>query len=521
MGRNKKYNYALIQKICKRKKEISVTEVAKEYCEREGIEYGEGVRKSFSAIIKSLNVKTPELKANETTEYQKAISKRVKKKKRFMVTWAQAHTPVDKTVWDGMKLLAKEYKAEIIVIPGTYVNPSSTHGYMETTWDPELLPYLHASEDKLHPYLSLISDANVLPTAQRPLRGFEGITGEESSIVGHPRHHFEVVPTLPNSREKFMATTGSITVPNYRNARVGKKAQFHHIIGFLVVEIFDEENFVMRQVSANSDGTFQDLTFTFDGKKIGKKGVFDTIILGDLHLGHHDKQMLSETKKIAKKGKTKKVVCHDIFDGRSVNHHNSKDFVEKVLMTRKGSNSLRKELQEMYDWIEDWRKDYDLYIVPSNHNDWLDRWVRNGDGVKDVINAELFNEFQKVLFEEKANKGLIAYLIDQNCGSNVHTLHRNDSLKVKDHELNNHGDYGANGSRGSANAYKKLNVKIVSGHGHSIYTLDGAYGVGISTEKDHGYNLGLSSWTKSHGVINGYGKYQHLIYTNGKFTELI
>ena len=191
-----------------------------------------------------------------------------------------------------------------------------------------------------------------------------------------------------------------------------------------------------------------------------------------------------------------------------------------LLSEKYGTNCVQTEIDYMLGWIKEWEK-FGLVVVPSNHNDWLDKWVRLGQGAKDIKNAFIFNKFRNTLFQEEAPKGLVAKVIDDVFSKTVKTLHRNDSFKVKGYELNNHGDLGANGAKGTSTTFKKLNVKIVSGDKHFAYSLDGAHGVGISTVKNHGYNRGLSSWVQSHGVINGNGKFQHLLYSNNKFTKLI
>lgn len=516
-----KYDQDLILKLRKENPTKQIKEVAQEYCNQKGLEYSENVRLRVNNIIIGSESRSGIVDLKDTDGYKNAENRTLKKgTKRFLVTYAQSHTPIDITALDGMEFYAKEIDAEIIVIPGIYNNPNTKFEEYDTGWHPRVLRYMLSREDKLHNYLSIISDANVLPTAERPLRGFEGVTGEESSIVGHPRHHVEVVPTLPQSRDKFLMTTGAITLPNYRDARVGKKAKFHHQIGFLVVEIFNEESFNFRQVACCKDGTFQDLAYEWDGQHISKTGTWDTLILGDLHLGHHDATLLDYTKDIAERMGTKHVVCHDIFDGRSVNHHASKDFVHQVIADKKKEDDLAIELKEAMVWIKEWRH-LNLVIVPSNHNDWLDRWVRGADSKVPPKNAILFNSFRSVLFEEKAPKGLFAFVVDSHFGERVTTLHRDDSFKRLGFELNNHGDMGSNGAKGTATTFKKLNVKVVSGDKHFLYTLDGAYGVGVSTNRKHGYNQGLSSWTVSHGVINSKGKFQHLIYVDGKFSELL
>jgi hypothetical protein len=506
----------------------TVTEFTKHFCKIRGVEYTETARKNINKIIKSSQPKEEDnlIKNIDQSEIYKQAEKAKRKKSDFyLITCAQAHTPINSTVWEGMKAYAEEIGAQIIVVPITYYNNKTSFKPYPTIWHPELLPYMFAREDKIHPYLTLISDANVLPTAERPLRGFEGVTGEESSIVGHPRHHLEVVPTLPNSRDKFMMTTGAITIPNYRKARVGKKAEFHHIEGFLVVEILSNEAFNFRHVSSCEDGSFQDLVYTWDGKKIKKDGRAECIIFGDVHVGQEDPEMIEKTRDVLDILNPKSIVLHDIFDGHSINHHQAKDFVHQVKLEKSGKNDLESEIGEVFSFIDSF-KEWNPVIVPSNHNDWLDKWLRLGGGDKDIKNAIIFNELRWELYNNDCAKGILAHLIDREKKVNktwrgVKTLHRNDSYKVCGHELNNHGDLGSNGAKGTPNTFRKLNVKIVSGDKHFLYTLDGAYGVGVSTVKDHGYNRGLSSWTQSHGVINANGKFQHLIFSGNKFSNLL
>lgn len=481
---------------------------------------------SFGRAIRKLLEKegygdlSKQLKASAV--YKDAMNaKTSQSKKRFLISYAQNNTPILENLLDGMEKLAELYDAEILINAGAYTNPhSEVNEIYKTIWHKRTVPYLISNQQNIHKYLTIITDANVLPTAEMPLRGFEGITGEESSIVGHPRQHFQVVATLPSQKEKLMFTTGSVTLPNYRKARVGKKAEFHHVMGFLVVELLDDENFVARHVSADENGDFNDLCFKWKNGKITQDAKWDTIVLGDLHLGLEDKDMLSETLRLMEIMKPKHTMLHDLFNGKSVNHHAQKDFVHQVLMEKNNTNSIAQELQYMKTWLTNWI-DWGLVVVASNHDAWLDKWVRLGQGQKDVKNAILFNEFQSVLFNEQAPKGLIPYIVDKEFGDRITTLHANDSFKRQGFELGAHGDRGANGGKSSPTTFKKLNVKIVAGDKHQPYTLDGARGVGVSTVLDHGYNLGLSSWVQSHGAIGDNGKFQHLIYSGGRFTDLI
>ena len=500
----------------------TIQELSVKYCDIKGVEHNDNIRRSISSVLSKSEVSTTSIKVKDSQEFKKAEKKKVNKKNKvYFVTYAQNNTPIDSTLLDNMEVLAKKYKAEILVNAGVYLNPGSdSNKKYATTWHKRLIPYLCSNDQKLHKYLRIITDANVLPTASMPLRGFEGITGEESSIIGHPRQHMTTVPTLPGQTPKLMFTTGSITKPNYRKARVGKKAEFNHTMGFLIVEKLDKENFVCRHVSAKKDGSFIDLNNKVKDGKI-TKAEFDTIVLGDTHLGHEDDVMLEEVKNLASKTNTKHVIFHDIFDGHSVNNHIKDDFIQQAILEKKGLNSIYQEVNYMLRWLEQWLP-FNPVIAASNHDDRLDRWVKSFSSIKDVKNAFKINEYRNILLNEQAPKGLIPYEIDKHFKGEVITLGLNDSFKRKGFELALHGHKGSNGSKGGVNAFKKLNTKIVTAHSHSPSTSDGSYVVGITCDEDHGYNVGIGSWMKSVGVINEFGKFQHLFFTkSGKFSNLI
>ena len=106
-------------------------------------------------------------------------------------------------------------------------------------------------------------------------------------------------------------------------------------------------------------------------------------------------------------------------------------------------------------------------------------------------------------------KGVIPELINERF-PNFITLGRNESYKVKNWELAQHGDIGSNGSRGSLLQFRNLNTKIIVGHYHSPGRKDGALSVGTSTKLRVGYNNGPSSWLQSHVIIHGDGRAQHI-----------
>jgi len=266
----------------------------------------------------------------ESEQYELAKKKKADKtKKRFIITWAQNNTPIHTKFLNNVKAYANHIDADIHVIAGRYKNPTSVFSDKnEDVWADEVLPYLDANRHDIHKYLSIMSDIKIQPTATNPMTGLQGMSGINSCVFGSPKVQMEMIPVLEGKKPKMMLTTGSCTLMNYTDSKSGKKGEFHHTIGFVVVEIKDNDNdtFFIRQVTAHDKtGSFTDLFYRVDNCEISKVESISAAVLGDLHYGHHDQQVLDKTFEMLSVLKPKHVILHDVFDGDSISHHQMKD----------------------------------------------------------------------------------------------------------------------------------------------------------------------------------------------------
>jgi hypothetical protein len=452
-------------------------------------------------------------------QYELAKQRQLNKAQdKFIITWAQNDTPVHNGFLRNIKAYAEFLGADIHVIAGRYKNPTSVFTDRDfDTWDNAVLPYLDANRHNLHKYLSIMSDVKIQPTATNPMSGLQGMSGINSCIFGAPKVQLEMISVLEGNKPKMMLTTGSVTKMNYTDSKAGKKGEFHHIYGFTIVEIKDKETFYVRQVTADDKtGDFTDLFYTVKSGNVETVDGIEAIVLGDLHYGHHDEDVLGVTHKFMDKVKPNHVVLHDVFDGDSISHHQMKDPFMQYGKEIQGTNDLKKELDSMMDGLSVFEKYNNVVVVRSNHDDFLDRWLKNEDWKKQPTpkNARLYMQLSDILLGQYAEnpsriKGVIPALINEKFPK-FKTLGRNDSYKVKSWELGQHGDVGSNGSRGSLQQYRTLNTKIVVGHYHSPGRKDGALAVGTSTKLRVGYNSGPSSWLQSHVIIHKDGKAQHI-----------
>ena len=450
-----------------------------------------------------------------------------KKKKRFLITWCQNDTPVHEPFISNLEKYAEHIDADIHVIAGRYKNPTSVFTDKNyETWSDRILDYLDANRHEVHKHMWIMSDVKIQPTAVDPMTGLQGMSGINSCVFGSPKVHLETIPVLEGNLPKMMMTTGACTVKNYTDSKSGKKGEFHHTLGFVIIEIKDNQTFFARQVTATEKGNFTDLYYQVEydlettKSKVSKVKTIAAAILGDIHYGQHDERVISKTLEFFKTVKPQHVVLHDIFDGLSINHHEINDPFIQYKREMDGSNSLKREVEEMLKGLESF-KDHNVTIVRSNHDDFLDRWLKSTDWRKasTLKNSLEYMEYAALLLRGVAPNGVIPYLIRQRFPK-FKTLGRSDSFVVKGWELGQHGDVGSNGSRGSLLQFRKLNTKIVVGHYHSPGRKDGALAVGTSTKLRVNYNVGPSGWLQSHVIIHEDGKAQHINFIKGEFTTL-
>ena len=449
-------------------------------------------------------------------------------KKRFIISWAQNNTPVHTGLMKNMEAYADFINADIHIIAGRYRNPTSiwsTEQEQDEFWHEEVVKYLDANRHDIHKYVSILSDIKIQPTAVNPMTGLQALSGVNSCVFGSPKVQLEMIPVLEGNKPKMMLTTGAVTKKNYTDSKSGKTGEFHHTFGFVIVEIKDDETFFIRQVTADDKtGNFTDLYYRVEKTQITEVTKFAAAILGDIHYGHHDQAVLDTTMSLFDRVKPQHVILHDVFDGSSISHHEMKDPFIQYGKEIAGTNDLGKEVDYMLESLKAFEQFDNVVIVRSNHDDFLDRWLKNEDWKKQPTykNSRLYMKMSDMLLEQYGKdpynvKGVIPSIINEKFPKFI-TLGRSASYRVKDWELGQHGDIGSNGSRGSLLQFRKLNTKIVVGHYHSPGRKDGALAVGTSTKLRVGYNRGASSWLQSHVVIHTDGRAQHINFIDGEFT---
>lgn len=464
------------------------------------------------------------------------ISKKFKQtleKKTFIVTSAQNATGLHKGFFTALKTFAKARQAQILVVPFRYKNPTSrwtASQNNEEVWAEELTPYLCNERKRLAPYLMLLGDVKIQPTARTPLTGLEGVTGLKSGVVGHPHVALDTIAVPANSLPKIMATTGACTVRNYTDSRQGALGKFHHVIGAVVIET-EGKRFHMRHVAADADGSFTDLDTVYTETGTRKAPRASSITFGDMHVAVVDPKVVKATfgpGGIVPLLRPEHLFYHDLFDGQSCNPHETNNPFLAIARQTFKKDQIADEVLSALQFVDKYTPaDSTPYIVGSNHDDFLSRWILNTDwrSLTDKKNAAFYLDTATyILSGIKDNPGGPSYpgafALWAKVFSNrkdIRVLGKNDSVMLLGVEQSLHGDKGPNGSRGTLLNLSKLGVRVTVGHSHGPGTKDGAMQTGTSSHLKLGYNVGPSGWLNGHVVQYASGKRTHIFIIDGKY----
>lgn len=458
--------------------------------------------------------------------------------KRYLFTSAQNNTKVRTAVWNNLLALAKHYDAEIVVSRFVYdtttnvdyEKPTVKRDKRQDWWyDKRILPYVKDEHMAITDTLEWCGELQILPTAKRPLSGFESYTGRRSCIIPHPKFAMESVASGKHEGTKMLYTTGCVTERNYIQRKAGQLAQFHHGFGALLVEVRDDGHWFCRQINASENGTIHDLDVKVFRGVVTTGNRVEAIVWGDAHVRRADpvvtalawgRTLPEEPNSMIDVLRPKYQVFHDLVDFRSRNHHEIGNGRKRFARHYLGGpeDDVQKELQEASRAL--WLRGRDFcksVVVASNHDRALLRWLDTADYREDPINALIFLELQTWLYTQTmasphSNPRLFEHAMRKTgAPAKVLFLQEDESFIIcKDAnggiECGMHGDLGVNGGRGSVLGFARMGRKSIVGHSHSAGIVDGVYIAGTSSSLDLGYNVGPSSWSHSHVIVYPNGK---------------
>ena len=500
------------------KTEKDITSLAKEFCKlNKKYEYQDGIRRAISRVLERYGVTDNKITLEQSEQFISARKRILVDSKFYFFTYEQNETPLHENFYENILSYKKYLNAELGVILGRFKNPTSLFPERKNeNWNERTRPYWSSTRHDIHPFLTVLADVKISPTAKYPLTSKQGLSQGKSVIVGHPKLHLKTEPTLNGYANKIVLTTGAITMPNYTDSERGKIAENSHKFGFVIVEIRDEKIFHIRQVEADKDGNFIDLIHEVKDQQISIVDYAEGLVCGDSHGNQVIPEIDKANDEICERFNIKKLVMHDVIDGESCNNHILKDPIQQYERLQKGKHLIENELTELENWLEPKLK-YGIIIPAANHNDRFDRILQQ-DWRKDIPNSLFYFKYTTAVMEGKAEKGVVAYYLHKKFGDKIITLSTQDSCIIGKYECALHGDHGTNGSRGSNTGFRNLDIPMIKAHDHSTYRADDLFGVGHNIIDQKYASKGASSWSVSNVLIAKNKIAQHIIFTKGLCT---
>lgn len=449
---------------------------------------------------------------------------------RFILTSAQSSTKIFKPFWNNLLAYADHIGARVLVsrfrynVSAAQAKQSKTDGVASSDdwYAAEIADYIHDERAILCDGLVWAGDMNIMPTATDPLSGMDSFTGLDSCIFPHAKIALKSIATAMDDPPKKNYTTGSVTLSNYIKRKAGQKAEFHHAYGAALVEVDDEGDFFVRQINANHNGSFFDLDKFIHKGRVGPSKIA-ALSAGDIHARNIDPVVKAAT--WGKSGlvdalQPQRQFLGDVLDFESRSHHNT--LFDAYRLHCEGGDSVEGEIKETFDCIASMTRPWcKTYIKKANHDEHLERWLREANFKTDLLNAPFYLEAMAAKMRAIKNKDSEFDLLQWSlarCGDlDVEFVPRNKTVVVAGIDMAQHGDLGPNGSRGTVRNISKTGRKANIEHSHSAQIFDGAYQAGTSTRLDMSYLRGPSSWSHCHIITDEHGKRQIVEIKNGKW----
>ena len=450
------------------------------------------------------------------------------KKQTYVVTAAQAFAEPNHRFLNALEQYVTEHDAELVVLP--MIGHSAREDWDPANFHDRFREYgLEYDRVTLNRNVG-IAQFNVRPYQIDPITGLQRFVQRDKSLIfAGAKQRWQYVAHSNSKMPKAIIATGAASMPNYATGedhsaerrRLGEIARNDHEYGAIVVEVVNGARYHWRNLISQRNGKFVDLGTEYSPR--GQQQVQPlAMICGDWHNGYTDPKIRRATLEMMVEQQPQRVVLHDFFDGHSVSHHMQKQLIYQMI--REGADkdqlSLERELflaGKELGKISEAVGDGHVYVVRSNHLEFLERYLDEARFVKDPLNARIALRLAVAYADglDPVEEGVrLAY---GEVPENVTFLSRWDDLKVAGYQLGSHGDVGPGGGRGSLKSKEKDYGKSVTGHVHKSEKLRNTFTVGTMLPLDMFYiKASPTAWTHSHAFVYPSGV-QMVNIINGKY----
>lgn len=433
---------------------------------------------------------------------------KARKFKKYVITSCTNDTEIESGFLKSLKLFCDHHEAQLIIIPIRYKNPSAMNKADDYSWDSSIFDYV--LNDKIYVGSNLIinGEFSIAATAIKPLSSMEEISYGRNAVYGHPRVHMMPIPTHTYEMTRFMHTTGSLCKKNYSNTKQGGKAEFHHSVGALFVNVFGDFHYPM-QLNYNGDG-FHYMNEYWSEKGMTNAGRALGLVSGDIHADWECKKNTNKTNQLMDCLDVETHVLNDLHNHTIGSHHNTPRVRYQLAM--EGKIYVEDEMQLSVDYVRNTAREKNI-IVGSNHHDHADKWLANYKEKEDPHNAQFASWLKANMYGSDMNALETFFYYSDTDDFHYEFISRKHPYMIGDSDVSQHGDKGVNGARGSTAAYAKLCRKIIHDHTHTPMIIDGAYCAGFSFDiTQAGYLDGYSTWAQADIIIYADGKRSTFFY---------
>ena len=460
--------------------------------------------------------------------------------KRSIYTSAQNNTRIHEAFWRNLLALREKLDATLHV--GTFTYKKDAYGKKSVKrgkgptpedaadlwYDERLEPYICDERVEVAPGLIWCGEMNILPTAKKPLSDLDSYTGRKSGIFPHVKMAMESVASGKREPTKFNYTTGAVTVRNYIQKKAGLKAEFHHAYGALLVEVNSNGDWFVRQLWADSDGTFYDMDLKVRAGKVTSGHRAEVILWGDIHVEMIDpavRRLAWGRGGMLDTLRPKEQHMGDVVDFRRRSHWDIKD--PHIMFRRhvEGQEDVGGEMRDADVFLRaacrPWCK---TVIIESNHHKHIGRWLKDEDGRKDPVNAEFWlglnaRVYGSIRHRPGAPVNFLKEamrLVSDRSYVNLRFLDQDESHIICPDanggiECGMHGDKGPGGKGGTPEGYAKMGRKANVAHTHKAGIYLGVATAGTCSTTEPDWMEGPNAHSHSHVVTYQNGK--RAIYT--------
>lgn len=475
----------------------------------------------------------------KSTQPAAPVSVKTKMVRRWLLTAAQDNTAVHAGFWTNLQAYAAYTGATVLVGAFTY-NKSlfEDHATRGSYFRPPAKDFVVHEAVECGPVL-FCAEMNTLPTAVDPLSDLQTYSRGRWAVFPHAKRR--LITVAAQSDPPVIMTTGCCTIENYIPKKAGQKAQFHHAIGAVIVEVEQDGTAHVRHISADQHGAFQDLDAVVSGGIVRTGNRVEAISFGDIQSPFVDPDVAKatwgldlETGEIGKSGtivdtlRPKYGVYHDLIDFKAISHHDLKRPFEQLWAHVNGHTSVEGDIERAAKFLElTGREDMRSVAIESNHDKWLDRWLDDGRGRVEKQNMVAFYRYG-LARAEAITRGdefwsTWRYALRSSSAKldHVEFVREGESFVIlREHggiEIGQHGHLGPNGGPAAPRALARVAARATIGDKHTPEIRDGLYVAGTSSLLRLRFNQGPSSWRHAHVVHYPNGRRAILFIINGKW----